>query len=263
VKPQILIIVLLVIAVAPSPAPALRILHEKGIEIHETIDEPLVESFVDDVMSLLPAELAQRLAAERTVLLEYATVTPRDNYWSVPAISKREFIRNHGTALVRNDDQSLARDLGRMVQDIVEVAMTPAHDDLLGEEVRANIVRCLDRGRYDTHVIRYDGFRNIGFETTVDRLYTLRGLPKKTLYPDIVAATADLWTAIWQEKGNTPLSRPKSFVRRPFVSAIPPANGTARKGRFSRLADGKKTVAARKKAQKVEREPAVWPTVNP
>lgn len=224
-----LTIILFLTFTFPAVASAMRVVHENGTEIHETTGETLIESFVDDVISLLPEDLALRLKIERSTLLRYASFTPRDNYWSSPASGKKSFIARHAGGNSGTGSEALARNLGLTVQDIFEIAMTPADDDLLGERVRGNLVKILDKGRFETYAISYRGFHYQELTDIVDRLYSLQRFLKMDIYPEMVIVTADLWSALWQRSGhevNNLASSPKTFIRRPFMSVMPlPKNG--------------------------------------
>lgn len=193
---------------------------------HNSNDASVIENFMDDLVSLLPSDLATNLGANKQSFLEYAEFPIRYDYWKrrIPA---KDTFKNDCRDTVRRLSQpkdsyndSVVHLLGFSIRTILEIAWSGNRYDPLNENLQRNLMEFVRNGNDEEYVVNYPGYTSQSLDSIVERLYQLRSTPRKEVYPQLVVATADLWTAIWKESGREVKSLPYSFVRKSVMASV-------------------------------------------
>jgi hypothetical protein len=87
--------------------------------------------------------------------------------------------------------------------------------DPLKEALKRNVSGFMQDGRTMSYQINNKGFKSHCFDATVEKLYSIHQYDKLSLYPELVAATANLWTSVWIATGHSDTITLHSFTRRP------------------------------------------------
>jgi hypothetical protein len=191
--------------------------------IHETEDTDVISNFLEDVLSLIPTELAETLDRNGSFLYKEANFVVSDDYWHRGAPGKADFLRDCSLIAksLKNadpeDSQNTALQFGFMVRGILEIAMIPPTADPMNLKLVGNLKKFFRETAYSRWQIGYPGYRTQTFESIIDKLYGLKNSPKATIYPQIVIITADLWTTLWRYAGREPKSAPCNILRTSYL----------------------------------------------
>lgn len=210
------LLVMLIIVTANSSALALEEKKINGMIVHDSSNPKLITTFVEDVISLLPPEMAQALEPHLEVLNREAGFNVRDDYWRSKVISRDDF-KKRLESISTKDGNELASQLGSSVKHVFEIALRPDGLDILNEGLKKNLREVPNRWNNGTFTVAYDGYNGQSLDIILDTLYEYNKRQKMTLYPDLVKTTADLWSAVWQRSGGKTELVAKSFVRKPAV----------------------------------------------
>lgn len=189
-------------------------------EVHENSDGSTIVNLVEDVLSLLPPEFAGKL--DRKELLESSKLNvDASRYWKKELVSKNDLNDIYEELAERYrknriSDRELSQELGNNIRNLIEVAMSSSGSDVLGEQLRKNMEAFLRETHKETCTVSYKGYAGENIKEGIDKLYELRKLRKKGIYPSVVAATATLWTALYSKKAKSFDVVAKSFVRQPL-----------------------------------------------
>ncbi|MBT0663087.1 hypothetical protein KI809_02135 [Geobacter pelophilus] len=208
------VLIMLFIVAANSSALALEEKMVNGVIVHENSNPKLITNFIEDVVSLLPPEMVQALEPHLETLNKAADVNVRDDYWRRKVIGLKDF-KGRLEAISIKDGPELASQLGGSVNNIFEIALRPNNSDVTGDGLKKNLKEALTSWKNGNHVVSYNGYKGQSLDALLDNLYDLKKSSKKTLYPELVKTTADLWSAIWQRGGGKTEVVTKSFVRIP------------------------------------------------
>lgn len=187
---------------------------DAGTIIHDSSNPKLVNNFIEDVMSLLPAEMVKTLEPYLDTLSKEANFPIRDDYWRRKVISQNDFRGRLETIKIR-DGAVLAGQLGENVKPIFEIALRPNGSDVMGDGLKKNLKEALTGWKNGKHVINYTGYKDQSLDEILATLYGYAQYKKTSLYPELVITTADLWTAIWKRGGGETQSVAKTIVRKP------------------------------------------------
>jgi hypothetical protein len=187
--------------------------------VHESSNQNLVDTFLEDVLFLLPDTLSETLYDNYDALTEGARFQLPDQYWKHKVISEDSFKKRY-YSIAKNYTASqsnsiLAKQLGSTIVDIIEVAMRSPKYDPLKEALKRNVSGFLQDGRNTTYQINNKGFKSHSFDAAVEKLYGLNQYEKLSLYPELVTVTANLWTSVWIATGHSDTFTLLSFTRRP------------------------------------------------
>ncbi len=180
---------------------------------HESRNASVRENFMDDLVSLLPSDLASILGGHKITFLEYAVFPVRYDYWKRRIPGKDSFLKDclDNAQRLRNPkdpyNDSVTHLMGYSIRTILEIAFS------------SNLMSFVLNGNQQEYAVNYPGYKSQSLDSIVERLYQLRRNPKKEVYPQLVVATADLWTAIWKESGREVKSLPYSFVRKSVLAS--------------------------------------------
>lgn len=208
------VLALLGIVALSSFSFALEEKFENEVVIHDTSNVKLVNSFVEDVVSLLPSEMVKTLEPHLDVLTKEANFTVRDDYWRRKAIPLNDF-KGRLESIPIKDSAVLARQLGENVKPIFEIALRPNGSDVMGDGLKKNLKEALTGWKNGKHVINYTGYKDQSLEAVLGNLYGFAKYNKSTLYPELVITTANLWSAIWKNGGGETPMVTKSIIRKP------------------------------------------------
>ena len=115
---------------------------ENGVIIHDSSNVKLINSFVEDVVSLLPLEMVKALEPHFNILTKEANFTVRDDYWRRKVISLNGFKGRLESISIKHG-AVLARQLGENVKPIFEIALRPSGSDVMGEGLKKNLKEAL------------------------------------------------------------------------------------------------------------------------
>lgn len=208
------VLIMLFIVAANSSALALEEKMVNGMIVHESTNPKLIANFIEDVVSLLPLEMVQTLEPHLETLNKAASVNVRDDYWRRNVIDLKNF-KGRLESISIEEGAELASQLGGSVNHIFEIALRPNNSDVTGDGLKKNLKEALTSWKNGNHVVSYNGYKGQSLDALLDNLYDLKKSNKKTLYPELVKTTADLWSAIWQRGGGKTELVHKSFVRIP------------------------------------------------
>jgi len=192
-------------------------LEEKTVDgkiIHDSSHSKIMSIFIEDVVSLLPLEMAQFLEPNIETMSKEAEFKVRDDYWKRKVIGKNEFKVRLESILIK-DGAELASQLGGSVKHIFEIALHPNNSDASGEGRRKNLRDLPKSWKNGIFEVKYHGYQGQSVDVILTSLYEMKGRNKTTLYPDLVVTTADLWSAVWQNGGGKTQQVTKTFVRKP------------------------------------------------
>lgn len=187
---------------------------ENGVIVHDSSNVKLVNSFVEDVVSLLPAEMVKTLEPHLDILTKEANFTVRDDYWRRKVIPLNDF-KGRLESIPIKDGAVLARQLGENVKPIFEIALRPNGSDVMGDGLKKNLKEALTGWKNGKHVINYTGYKDQSLEIILGTLYGFAKNNKSALYPELVVTTADLWSAVWKHGGGETPMVTKSIIRKP------------------------------------------------
>jgi hypothetical protein len=208
------VLVLLGIVALSSFSFALEEKIENGVIIHDSSNVKLVNSFVEDVVTLLPPEMVKTLEPHLDILTKEANFTVRDDYWRRKVITLNNF-KGRLELIPIKDGAVLASQLGEYVKPIFEIALRPNGSDVMGEGLKKNLKEALTGWKNGKHVINYTGYKDQPLEVVLGTLYGFAKYNKSTLYPELVITTANLWSAIWKNGGGETQMVAKSIIRKP------------------------------------------------
>ncbi|MDD2733661.1 MAG: hypothetical protein PHF56_06940 [Desulfuromonadaceae bacterium] len=208
------VLVILFMVAANSSALALDEKMVNGMIVHESSNPKLITNFIEDVVSLLPPEMVQALEPHLETLNKAAVVNVRDDYWRRKVIDLKDF-KGRLESISIKEGAELASQLGGSVNNIFEIALRPNNSDMTGDGLKINLKEALTSWKNGKHIVSYNGYKGQSLDALIDNLYDLKKSNKKTLYPELVKTTADLWSAIWQRGGGKTELVTKSFVRKP------------------------------------------------
>lgn len=208
------LLAMLIIVATNSSALALEEKKVNGMIVHDSSNPKLITTFVEDVVSLLPPEMLQALEPHLEVLNREACFNVRDDYWRSKVISIDDF-KKRLESISTKDGNELASQLGSSVKHVFEIALRPDGLDILNEGLKKNLREVPNWWSNDKFTVVYDGYCGQSVDVILSTLYEYNKRQKRTLYPELVKTTADLWSAIWQRGGGKTEQIAKSFVRRP------------------------------------------------
>lgn len=191
--------------------------------IHETEDTDVISNFLEDVLALLPTELAEILNRSGGLLYKEANSQVLYDYWHRSLPRKADVLRDCSITAgeLKNsgpeDSQYTTILFGSMVKSILEIAMIPSTPDPMNLKLEDNLKKFFRQTAYSKWQISYTGYRAQTLESIVSRLYGLKNSAKATIYPQVVVITADLWTTLWQYTGKEPKSAPCNILRTSFL----------------------------------------------
>ena len=191
---------------------AVEVKTENGVEYHESGNNKIVFTLLEDVLYLLPDDIMDRLRPVLFQIMSNSDFGVEDEYWKKRKISKAEFIKSY--ADVRKKPELDGYRLGRSVKDIIEIALRPANDDTMNTQWQKNVDKFMRSAKDNHYVIKYEGYDNQTLEKLADDLYKLNACAKESIYPQLVVITANIWVAALKKNdivGNNKVS----FVRRP------------------------------------------------
>ena len=191
---------------------AVEVKTENGIEYHESGNNKIAFTLLEDVLYLLPENIMDNLRPVLYQIMINADFSVDNEYWKKRKMSKAEFVQNY-TDIQKQSEYEGYR-LGRSVKDIIEIALSPANDDAMNTQWQKNVTKFMRSARESKYTIKYEGYNNETLENLTDQLYDLNLCEKESIYPNIVVVTAKLWIAIFK-KNNTTYGNNVSFVRRP------------------------------------------------
>ena len=132
---------------------------EAGVIIHDSSNPKLVNNFVEDVVSLLPAEMVKTLEPYLDTLAKEANFPVRDDYWRRKVISQDDFKRRLESIPIK-DGAVLAGQLSESVKPIFEIALRPNGSDVMGDGLKKNLKEALTGWKNGNHVINYTGYKD-------------------------------------------------------------------------------------------------------
>lgn len=184
------------------------------VEVHEGTNHNQAYNLIEDAVALLPEEMRRFLKGDMDILYGYSDIKMTTDSWKKSVIGRDSLIRKCNRISVATSEV-LAEDLGVTVQYVLDVSLSAATPDPFNDVLRSATQDFLDKGNLGTYKIDYPGFRGISLDEAVDNLYALRKYDKKSVYPEMVKATADIWTAVWTKNGGKYTPVPHKIVRRP------------------------------------------------
>lgn len=190
---------------------------------HNSDGGSVLENFMDDIVSLLPTELATTIGAHKKSFLEYAVFPIRYDYWQRRIPGKDAFLKDclDNIRRLRNPknsyNDSVTHLLGNNIRTLLEIALSSSRYDPLNEDLQRSMLTFVQNGNDREYSINYLGYKPQSLESAVARLYELRNEPKANVYPQLVVATADLWATIWKESGHDVKTLPYIFVRKSLI----------------------------------------------
>lgn len=216
---QFFVIVALVLLCSASPGRC-EVVKVSANEVHESANNNIVKSFIEDVISLLPREFTKNLDAEviqasvkfngnRNKWLNYSTMSEKD-LGNIYARLLNRYAK-YGIGKIELSDE-----LGNTVATIIEATMAHGGNDPLGDKFKSNLENFFKEEYKMTHVIKYEGYKECTVKTCISRIYDLARYNKSSVYPLMVTRTADLWTAIYKARAGEMVSDAKTIVRRPM-----------------------------------------------
>ncbi|MEI6206078.1 MAG: tetratricopeptide repeat protein [Desulfuromonadales bacterium] len=193
---------------------------------HDSSDASVLENFMEDLVTLLPMDLATTLGANKQNFLEYAVFPIRYDYWQRRIPGKERFTSDCRESIRRlqkpraNYNDSITHLLGNSFRTILEIAHSSNRYDPLNEHLQRSMMAFVQNGNEQEYVVNYLGYKPQTLELAVERLYELRNLSRIDAYSQLVVATADLWITIWKESGHAVKSIPYSFVRNSVMANL-------------------------------------------
>jgi hypothetical protein len=212
----IIVMILLNILILSHSAFALEEKNIDGKIIHDSSHPKITSMFIEDVVSLLPLEMAQILEPNLETMLKEAEFNVRDDYWKRKVIGKNNFkVRLESISI--KDGTELASQLGGSVKHIFEIALHPNNSNISGEGLRKNLRDVPNSWKNGIFEVKYQGYQGQSVDVILTSLYEMKKRNKTSLYPDLVVTTAELWSSIWQKGGGRVQIVTKTFVRKPMA----------------------------------------------
>lgn len=208
------VLVMLCLVASATVSFAIEDNKDAGMIIHDSSNPKLVNNFVEDVVTLLPAEMVKTLEPYLDTLSREANFPVRDDYWRRKVISQDDFRRRLESIPIK-DGAALAGQLGETVKPIFEIALRPNGSDVMGDGLKKNLKEALTGWKNGKYVINYTGYKDQSLDAILATLYGYAQYKKSSLYPELVMTTADLWTAIWKKGGVETQSPAKTIIRKP------------------------------------------------
>lgn len=191
---------------------AVEVKTENGVEYHESGNNKIVFTLLEDVLYLLPEDIMDSLRPVLFQIMSNSDFGVEDEYWKKRKISKAEFIQSYADIQKKPDLDGYR--LGRSVRDIIEIALRPANDDMMNTQWQKNVAKFLRSAKDNNYVIKYEGYQDQTLEKLADDLYKLNAYDKENIYPQLVVITTNIWVSTL--KKNSVIGNNKvSFVRRP------------------------------------------------
>jgi hypothetical protein len=193
------------------------------VAIHETEDFDVISNFLEDVLALLPTELAEALNRDGGLLYKEANFEVLNDYWRRSVPGQVDVIRDCSVIARRlentgsEDSQNMAMLFGSTVRNILEISMLPSTPDPMNVKLEGNLKKFLREATYSRWQIGYPGYRTQTLESVTDKLFGLKNSPKTSIYPQVVAITADLWITLWRYAGKAPGSAPSNIIRTSYL----------------------------------------------
>jgi Sel1 repeat-containing protein len=189
------------------------------VATHDTEESDTIANFLEDILALLPMELAELLDKDANTLYREAQPATNGNYWQKRLPTKEALTRDWGLLKkqIATNHQQLVMLFGATIPTIIEASMVPRTYDPLNEQLQSNVKRFLRNGSYQRYLIRYPGYLEQSIPGIVDRLCVLALSKKDDLYPQLVTLTADLWTTLWHNGRRKVATTPYNILRRSFV----------------------------------------------
>lgn len=191
---------------------------------HNSDGGSVLENFMDDLVTLLPSELATILGAHKKSFLEYGAFPIRYDYWQRRIPGKEAFLKDcrDNIRRLRNPkdsyNDSATHLLGNSIRTLLEIAHSSSRYDPLNDHLQRSMMTFIQNGNDQEYSVNYLGYKPQTLESAVERLYELRDLSKANVYPQLVVATADLWATIWKESGHEVRTLPYVFVRKSLMA---------------------------------------------
>jgi TPR repeat protein len=193
---------------------------------HDSDDASVLQNFMDDLVSLLPLDLATTLGAHKQSFLEYADFNFRHDYWQRRIPEKEQFIKDCRESIRRlrnprdNYNDTVTHLLGNSLRTILEIAHSNNRSDPFNERLQHNLMAFARNGNIQEYAVNYPGYTPQSLDLAVEQLYELRNISKANVYPQLVVATANLWATLWREGGHEFRSLPYSFVRKSVIADV-------------------------------------------
>lgn len=186
----------------------------KGTIIHDSSNAKLITNFVEDVVSLLPPDMVQTLEPYFDTLNREANFVVRDDYWRSKVID-RDYFKSRLEAISTKDGKTLASQLGGNVKHIFEIALRPNGADVMGDGLKKNLREVPNSWKNGKFTVVYEGYSGRSLDSILETLYEYNNREKRSLYPDLVKTTAEMWSSVWQKGGERMQVVTKTFVRKP------------------------------------------------
>jgi hypothetical protein len=189
-------------------------------ELHESAGTNIVKHLIEDVFSLLPADLVRHLNAD--TIRDSVRFNTYNNKWqtiNTPSADDLFSIYSKLSIKYANNninDVTLSDELGNTISTIIEVSLMQGSNDLLGEKFKLNMDAFLRDEYKKVHIIKYDGYDGSDIRTCISRIYELSNYSKSQIYPFIVIRTAQLWTAMHNAKTPIVNKEAKTLIRKPL-----------------------------------------------
>ena len=188
--------------------------------VRSTNNVNTISFFVDDVISLLPPDMASMIKPQIGLLLREAQETPKGQSWTRAVIEPAGFARELAAPLPLNDPLPWVERLGGSLRHILDVAFSNPRDPL-NEKLKLNIQQFIEQTPGKEHQISYSGYIGRQTDEILRELYSLKGHTNAVTYPVLVCLTADLWASVWKAQGGaSPFAVASSFTRKPLDLAL-------------------------------------------
>lgn len=222
--PLIIFLILLQVRVVH----AITVVVSKGNLVHESVNTNTVDNLIEDILSLVPEDMARILTSHYGTLIDSSRVNPRRNYFTHKVININRFKEKYyDIALLcktRKTDNLFAQKLGETMVDILEIAMQSSKYDPTNDNLKKNMFDFINIAQDKVYSINYNGCEEQSFDKIIENINNLQKYNKESVYPQLVVLTAQLWTSIWTSTGNKPDRLMQSFVRQPiFIRKMPPS----------------------------------------
>lgn len=210
-----------------SMAHAITIALSDSKLIHESSNTNTVDNFIEDVLFLVPEEMARTLTAHYSILLESSHYNLKRNYFTHRVVSADRFKKKfYDIAILCKKDKTdarLAQRFGDTIVDVLEIAMQSSSYDPTNDNLKKNMFEFVNISQKNTYAVNYKECEEPSFDKIVESIYSLNKYDKKSIYPHLVILTAQLWTNVWASTGNKTDTSLQSFVRQPtYIRRMPP-----------------------------------------
>lgn len=175
-----------------------------------------IDFMIDDLISLLPQDMAAMLKPRKEQILREALEVNRGQAWTKSVIKPAPFTAELTAPLPLSDHHLWAGRFGGSLRHAMNIVFSNPKDPL-NEQLAGNIRAFVEQVPARHHQVSYAGYAGRQTGEAVRELYSLRGRNRETVYPALLCALADIWASVWKAQGGaSPFAPAVSFVRKPM-----------------------------------------------